>query len=207
MRGPRLCRESPGCLQKVRSMSPNSPKTIKLLDSSDRPSRQGPGPDCWTGISPYWDWAGRLRADNPGRSCGGGGIHPGCFLSPQIRLSKKLSPFAMTVVCRTASNTWATVHENSWICTDRGHTCEEARLEEKGRRRAEWTVTSLLVSSLLMQDDTETRGRAGSATSHLVLFCSTAFLSTLTRKQRTAEEKKLARIELVSEQLPALLRC
>lgn len=44
------------------------------------------------------------------------------------------------------------------------------RLEDEGRRRAEWTVTSLLASSLLMQDDTETPERALSGRGHLVLF-------------------------------------
>lgn len=61
-------------------------------------------------------------------------------------------------------------------------------------------MASLLVSSLLMQDDTKTPERAVPATYPLVLFCSTALLPTVfkfTRKQMS-QRKNLAGIEIVS---------
>lgn len=85
----------------------------------------------------------------------------------------------------------------------------EMRLQDEGRRRAEWTVTSLLASSLLMQDDTETPERALSGRGHLVLFLLYIFPFNCVKiyPETNDPKKKLAETETVSQQLPGLMRC
>lgn len=75
----------------------------------------------------------RLRSGWPG----------GC---PPVLLQPVLS--RMTVVCHTASNMWVTVHENSLICTDRGHTCRsEAGGEGKTKSGVDSDLSACLISA------------------------------------------------------------
>lgn len=81
----------------------------------------------------------------------------GCLLHYSAAKPQQDS-FGLTHRC-TVSNVCVTVHVTSlsrilWFAQlKRIHA--EARLEERGRRIAEWTVTSLLVSSRLIQDGTK----------------------------------------------------
>lgn len=164
-------------------MSLNNPKTIKLLDSSNQRFNESHRPRFldshfarMAAVLPWCRWwqhacaqptrmvavteevalraeeftlaaSSHLRSNWPA-SC--------LLYCPAAKPQQ--DDFGLTHGC-SVSSVCVTVHVSprSWILWLAPIKCihAEVRLEEKGRRRAERTVTSLLVSSLLIQDDTK----------------------------------------------------